>query len=107
MLLSTADLVTVLWGRKDIAVDSETVHLWLFDRAIEDSVLSIRGMQEPEYRNRLRQELAFFNRSWSRTRSGYFWLKQDPEKEWFLFTGFLRYYCLFELYAICDRSRSW
>jgi len=33
-----------------------------------------RGVQEPEYRSRLRQELAFFNRIRSRTRSGYFWL---------------------------------
>jgi len=30
------------------------------------------GVQQPEYRIRLRQELAFFSRSQSRTRSGYF-----------------------------------
>jgi len=33
---------------------------------------SCRGVQDAEYRSRLRQDLAFFNRSRSRTRSGYF-----------------------------------
>jgi len=45
------------------------------------SMVSIRGVQEPEYRSRLRQELACFSRSRSRTRSGYFWLEQDPVPE--------------------------
>jgi len=40
-------------------------------------VLSIRGVQGPEYRSRHRQKLAFSNRS--RTKSGYFWLEQNPE----------------------------
>jgi len=43
---------------------------------------STKGVQEPEYRSWLLQELAFFNRSRSRIRSGYFWLEQ--EQEWFL-----------------------
>jgi len=40
-----------------------------------------RGVQEPQYRSRLRKELVFFNRSRSRTRSGYFRLEQEPEQE--------------------------
>jgi len=41
-------------------------------------------VKDPEYRSWLRQELAFFNRSRSKIRSGYFWLEQEPEQEWFL-----------------------
>jgi len=45
-------------------------------------VQPVRRVQDPKYRSRLRQELAFFNRIRSRTRCGYFWL--EPEPEWFL-----------------------
>jgi len=38
----------------------------------------IKGVQEPEYR----RNLASFSKSRSRTRSGHFWLKQDPDQEW-------------------------
>jgi len=37
------------------------------------------GVQE-----RFRQELAFSNRSRSKTRNGYFWLKQVQEQAWLL-----------------------
>jgi len=40
-----------------------------------------RGVQEPKYRSRLRKELTFFNRSRSRTRSGYFYLEHETEQE--------------------------
>jgi len=43
--------------------------------------ISDRGVQEPEYRSRLRQELAFFSRSQSSTGSEIFLLEQDPEQE--------------------------
>jgi len=44
----------------------------------------IRGVQEPKYKGRLLQELAFSNRSWTRTRSGYFLSDHEPEQERFL-----------------------
>jgi len=39
--------------------------------------VAVRGVQDPEYRSRLRKESTFFSRTRSRTRSGNFWLEQD------------------------------
>jgi len=47
------------------------------------------------YRSRLRQELAFFNRSRSRARSEYFLLQQKQER---FLAVFLRFRCIFAVY---------
>jgi len=56
-----------------------------------------RGVQEPKYRSRLRQDLVFFSRSWSKIRSGYFRL--EPEM------GGVSYFWL-RLHSYSDKFNS-